>query len=101
MAQGSNKWRKGPELPYPVHGSAMVDHPNGGVVLIGGKSNGKTIDSIFYLSNAGKDSKCKSNKTFFFFLDGRPKKANAFVPGKIFYSLFENKDRSRPIEWGT
>jgi hypothetical protein len=51
----------------------MVDHPNGGVVLIGGKSNGKTIDSIFYLSNAGKDSKCKSNKTFFFFTGDRPK----------------------------
>jgi len=60
---GSNLWRKGPKLPYPICCSAMVEHPNGGVVLVGGKSVEKSntiyLDTIFHLPHAGEDAQWK------------------------------------------
>ena len=55
---GSSEWRKGPELPFPVYASAMVEHPRGGVVLIGGESLGqKMLATMLYLSDAGTDAR--------------------------------------------
>ncbi len=56
----SNQWRKGPELPFPICCSAMVEHPSGGVVLIGGRRDGSTyLDTIFHLPHAGEDAQWK------------------------------------------
>ena len=51
----SNQWLKGPELPFPISGSAMVEDPRGGVALIGGRGNDSTyLDTIFHLPHAGE-----------------------------------------------
>ncbi len=34
---GSNQWRTGPELPFGIKQSQMVEDQNGGVVVIGGE----------------------------------------------------------------
>jgi len=58
MDEGTNIWRKGPELPFGICCSAMVEHPDGGVVLIGGRRDGSTyLDTIFHLPHAGEDAK--------------------------------------------
>ncbi len=58
MDEGTNIWRKGPELPFGICCSAMVEHPDGGVVLIGGRRDGSTyLDTIFHLPHAGDDAK--------------------------------------------
>jgi hypothetical protein len=58
LDDGSSQWRRGPKLPYPICCSAMVEHPNGGVVLIGGRRDGLTyLDTIFHLPHAGEDAK--------------------------------------------
>ena len=54
LDQGSDVWRKGPDLPIPVFGAAMVEHPSGGVVLIGGKNAMGPKDEIYYLPFGGK-----------------------------------------------
>jgi hypothetical protein len=57
---GSNKWRKGPDLPFGICCSSMVEHPSGGVALIGGRRDGSTnLDTIFHLPHAGEDAKWK------------------------------------------
>jgi hypothetical protein len=38
LDEGSNKWQTGPELPFGIWLSQMVEDQNGGVVLIGGVS---------------------------------------------------------------
>jgi len=43
---GSSSWRPGPRLPQPVHGAPIVQHPNGGVIMI-------ISYSFYYLANAG------------------------------------------------
>ena len=53
LDEGTNEWRQGPELPHPICCSAAVEHPLGGVALIGGLLN----DSIYQLSHAGEDAK--------------------------------------------
>ncbi len=58
LDDGSSQWRKGPELPFPICCSAMVEHPSGGVILIGGKRDSSTyLDTIFHLPHAGEDAK--------------------------------------------
>ena len=58
LDDGSSEWRQGPELPYPICCSASVEHPLGGVVLIGGYVNTTTaLDTIYHLTDAGKDAK--------------------------------------------
>jgi hypothetical protein len=38
LDEGSNEWQTGPELPFGIGESQMVEDQNGGVVLIGGYS---------------------------------------------------------------
>lgn len=46
---GSTSWRPGPKLPQPLHGAPIVQHPNGGVIMI-------ISNSFYYLANAGSTS---------------------------------------------
>ncbi len=45
----TNNWRKGPDLPAALSGSPIVEHPRGGVLIIGGHS-------IYYLPHAGSNA---------------------------------------------
>ena len=54
LDEGSNQWRRGPELPIGSTNNAMVPHPLGGVVVLGGKiADSSPLDKLFYLSHAG------------------------------------------------
>jgi hypothetical protein len=61
---GSQEWHSGPELPYPISGSSMVEDPHGGVVLSGGvvfnqraSPTHQIEDTLFQLPNGrGKDA---------------------------------------------
>jgi hypothetical protein len=44
LDEGSNEWQTGPELPFGVIDSPMVEDQNGGVVLIGGESS--SVDNL-------------------------------------------------------
>ena len=58
LDEGSNEWCQGPELPQTICCSAIVEHPLGGVALIGGRANySNNIDTIYQLSHAGDDAK--------------------------------------------
>jgi len=54
---GSSSWRMGPELPFIIWGSQLVPDPEGGVVLVGGRTKvdgvNVSIDTLFRLSHAG------------------------------------------------
>ena len=52
----SNVWRLGPELPLQLMFGAIVQHPLGGVVLIGGLSQSGRLDTIYYLAHSGPDA---------------------------------------------
>ena len=52
----SNVWRLGPELPLQLMFGAIVQHPLGGVVLIGGLSQSGRLDTIYYLPHSGPDA---------------------------------------------
>jgi hypothetical protein len=54
LDEGSNEWRKGPELPVGICLSQMVENQNGGVVLVGG-SNGY-IGTLYQLPHGGHDA---------------------------------------------
>ncbi len=61
LDQGANEWRQGPELPYGISVSNLVEDSSGGVVLIGGQTSFErrydvTAD-IFRLPNAGADAR--------------------------------------------
>jgi hypothetical protein len=57
LEEGSNEWQKGPELPFGIDWSQMIEDQNGGVVLIGGKSESLgVLDTLFHLPNAGQDA---------------------------------------------
>ena len=54
LDEGASKWRTGPELPKAICCGALVEHPDGGVVLIGGKSGTSSyLDSLYYLAHSG------------------------------------------------
>jgi hypothetical protein len=55
---GSNEWRKGPDFPFEIYASQMVEDQNGGVVLIGGeyRTSGWTLDNLYQLPHGGEDS---------------------------------------------
>ena len=60
LDEGSSEWRKGPELPYGICCSAIVEHPLGGVALIGGAASGiRVLDTIYHLPHAGDDAQWK------------------------------------------
>ena len=54
LDEGSNQWRRGPDLPIGSTYNTMVAHPLGGVIVLGGKSvDSGPLDKLFYLPNAG------------------------------------------------
>jgi hypothetical protein len=57
LDEGSNEWQTGPELPFGIYGSEMVEDQNGGVVLIGGySSSGDKLDTLYQLPHGGLDA---------------------------------------------
>jgi hypothetical protein len=53
LHEGSNEWQTGPELPFGIDESQMVEDQNGGVVLIGGVGN---LDTLYQLPHGGQDA---------------------------------------------
>jgi hypothetical protein len=57
LDEGSNGWQTGPELPFEIDGSQMVEDKNGGVVLIGGRSSSVGyLDTLYQLPHGGQDA---------------------------------------------
>ncbi len=57
LDEGSNEWQTGPELPFGIAGSQMVEDQNGGVVLIGGSSYSVGyLDTLYKLAHGGQDA---------------------------------------------
>jgi N-acetylneuraminic acid mutarotase len=57
LDEGSNEWQTGPELPFAIGFSQMVEDQNGGVVLIGGYSSSVGIlDTLYQLPHGGQDA---------------------------------------------
>ncbi len=57
LNEGSNEWQTGPELPFGISLSPMVEDQNGGVVLIGGHSSSVNIlDTLYQLPHGGQDA---------------------------------------------
>ncbi len=57
LDEGSREWRKGPELPFGILYSQMVEDQKGGVVLIGGalQSSANYLDTLLQLEHGGQD----------------------------------------------
>ncbi len=45
-------WSMGPDIPLPIYGATMLEHPGSGVVLVGGVANGFFQQKIFHLSSS-------------------------------------------------
>ncbi len=60
LDEGSNEWQTGPELPFKIDSSRMVEDQNGGVVLIGGLSSSgvslDTLEALYQLPHGGQDA---------------------------------------------
>ncbi len=57
LDEGSNKWQTGPELPFGISESQMIEDQNGGVVLIGGDSSSAgTLGTLYQLPHGGQDA---------------------------------------------
>jgi hypothetical protein len=57
LDEGSNEWQAGPELPFEIDESQMVEDQNGGVVLIGGYSlSGCNLATLYHLPHGGQDA---------------------------------------------
>jgi hypothetical protein len=57
LDEGSNEWQTGPELPFGITASQMVEDQNGGVVLIGGLSSSVgALDTLYQLPHGGQDA---------------------------------------------
>ena len=52
----SNVWSTGPDLPFRFMFGALVQHPLGGVALIGGIRGNDPLDTVYYLPHAGPDA---------------------------------------------
>jgi hypothetical protein len=54
----ANEWRKGPDLPIGIYFAQMVEGPNGGVVLVGGRSysNDGHLNTLYQLPHGGADA---------------------------------------------
>lgn len=53
LSLNENQWKSGPELPYAMFASAMVEVPDYGVLLVGGFSKfTEELRSILKLDNA-------------------------------------------------
>jgi hypothetical protein len=57
LDEGSNEWQTGPELPFGIGFSQMVEDQNGGVVLIGVYSPAAdSLDTLYQLPHGGQDA---------------------------------------------
>jgi hypothetical protein len=57
LDEDSNEWQTGPELPFGIGFSQMVEDQKGGVVLIGGlSSSGVSLDTLYQLPHGGQDA---------------------------------------------
>jgi hypothetical protein len=57
LDEGSNEWQTGPELPFGIDESQMVEDQNGGVVLVGGRtSSAGILDTLYQLPHGGQDA---------------------------------------------
>jgi hypothetical protein len=57
LDESSNEWKTGPELPFGIFSSKMVEDQNGGVVLIGGLPSSKDwLVNLYQLPNGGRDA---------------------------------------------
>ena len=57
LDEGSNEWKTGPELPFGIWLSQMVEDQNGGVVLIGGASlSTGYLDTLYQLKLGGQEA---------------------------------------------
>jgi hypothetical protein len=57
LDEGANEWQTGPELPFVIAASQMVEDQNGGVVLIGGYSYSVgNLDTLYQLPHGGQDA---------------------------------------------
>jgi hypothetical protein len=57
LDEGSNEWQTGPELPFGIGFSQMVEDQNGGVVLIGGYSPSvDALDTLYQLPHGDQDA---------------------------------------------
>jgi hypothetical protein len=57
LHEGSNEWQTGPELPFGIHSSEMVEDQIGGVILIGGRSSSVSyLDTLYQLPHGGQDA---------------------------------------------
>ncbi len=57
LDEGSNEWQTGPELPFGIRYSQMVEDQNGGVILIGGESSSiLNLDTLYQLPHGGQDA---------------------------------------------
>ena len=53
LSLNGNQWNKGPELPYAIYASAMVEVPDYGVLLVGGSSTvTEGLETILKLNDA-------------------------------------------------
>ncbi len=51
----SSVWRQGPDLPQKNTSSAIVQHPQGGVILVGGSDGSdQALDTLYHLPHAGE-----------------------------------------------
>jgi hypothetical protein len=57
LGEASNEWQTGPELPFVMFRSQMVEDQNGGVALIGGISSAYvSVDTLYQLPHGGQDA---------------------------------------------
>jgi hypothetical protein len=57
LHESSNEWQTGPELPFGIGFSQIVEDQNGGVVLIGGESSSiGNLDTLYQLPHGGQDA---------------------------------------------
>jgi hypothetical protein len=57
LHEGSNEWQTGPELPFVIDISQMVEDQNGGVILIGGRSSSfVNLDTLYQIPHGGQDA---------------------------------------------
>ncbi len=57
LNKSSNEWQSGPELPFAIDLSQMIEDQKGGVVLVGGRasSNG-SLYTLYQLPHGGQDA---------------------------------------------
>ncbi len=81
LDEGSNEWRTGPELPFAIWRSQMIEDQNGGVVLIGGGSSTTSLDTLYQLEHGGWDAAWTKMKQKL--KNGRGQHTAFLVPGNI------------------